>query len=83
MPRLVLSFTLFMIFFSTYAQPGERCLYGGVMYKRSGLGFALQNKVDISEKWGKQYDIELTYQLDDKDVQRRNTNSLYIIELLT
>jgi len=43
-----------------FGQIVERTIYGGVVYKTSGLGFSYQNKLVAQNGIGKQFDLELT-----------------------
>lgn len=55
-PLSILIFNL--LFLSCFAQPGEKSVFGGVMYKSSGLGLAFQSRTETTKGNGRQYDID-------------------------
>jgi hypothetical protein len=60
MIRICLIFIFCSSLIKANGQIGEQAFYGGVMYKNTGLGISYQSKLDIKEKVGKQFDVELS-----------------------
>ncbi|MCC6720655.1 MAG: hypothetical protein IT243_00520 [Bacteroidia bacterium] len=56
-----------------YSQKSMLSNYGGVIYKFSGIGIALQKKLETDKNFGKQYDIEFAGYKHPKEIKTFNS----------
>jgi hypothetical protein len=73
MLRLILISFFNMIFLSSFAQPGEGSIFGGIMYKTSGIGLAFQNKSETTRGFGRQIDVDFASYHHPQEVKTFNS----------
>lgn len=73
MQRLLTILIFNSFFLSCIAQPGEKSVFAGVMYKSTGIGLAFQSKTEATKGFGRQYDVEFTNYHHPQETKTFNT----------
>lgn len=72
MPALFIFILLLLSCLKVTGQTGEKAVFGGLMYKSSGLGIALQSKLNSGKGLGRQVDLEMAWFRHPQEVKSFN-----------